>query len=102
MSAENSNAVGAVCGVVGARAMLTYLEITHTESHCHIGLCLIKPNILWKLFGLDVPNVISAQVDGRKITLGTSSPCERVKQTMISSDIGPWIIAQWWVRPFRN
>ena len=24
--------------------MLPYLEITHTESQCHVGLCLIKPN----------------------------------------------------------
>ena len=55
--------------------MLPYLEITHTESHFHVGLCLIKPNTLWKLF---VPNVISAQVDGRKLMLGTSSRCERV------------------------
>ena len=62
--------------------MLPYLEITHTESHCHVGLCLIKPNTLWKLFGLDIPNVISAQVDGRKVTLGTSSRCERVKVSL--------------------
>ena len=78
VSAENSGAVGAVCGVAGAGAMLPYLEITHTESHCHVGLCLMKPNTLWKLFGLDVPNVISTQVDGRKLTLGTSSLCEWV------------------------
>ena len=58
--------------------MLPYLEITHTESHCHIGLCLIKPNNLWTLFRLDVPNVMSAQVDGRKLTLGTSCRHERV------------------------
>ena len=45
--------------------MLPYLDITHTESPCHVGLCLIKPNTLWKLFGLDVPNVMLAQVDGR-------------------------------------
>ena len=76
LSAENSGAVVVVCGVAGAEAMLPYLEITHTESHCHRGLCLIKPNTLWKLFGLD--GVISAQVDGRKLTLGTSSQCERV------------------------
>ena len=38
-------------------AMLPYLEITHTESYCHIGLCLNKPNTLWKLFGLDVPDL---------------------------------------------
>ena len=59
--------------------MLPYLEITHTESHCHVGLCLIMPNILWKLFGLDVPNVMSAQVDGKMLTLGTSCRHERVK-----------------------
>ena len=59
--------------------MLPYLEIMHTESHCHVGHCLIKPNTLWKLFGLDVPNVMSAQVDGRKLTLGTSCWRERVK-----------------------
>ena len=73
------NAVGAVCGVAGAGAMLPYLEITHTASHCHLGLCLIKPNTLWKLFGLDVPDVMTAQMDGRKLTLGTSSRHERVK-----------------------
>ena len=78
MSTENSGAVGAVCGVAGAGAMLPYLEITHTKSHCHVGFCLIKPKNLWKLGGLDVPNVISAQVDWRKLTLGTSSRCERV------------------------
>ena len=72
MSAENSGVVA------GAGVMLSNLEITHTESHCHAGLCLIKPNTLWKLFGLDVPNVILAQEDGRKLTLGTSSRCERV------------------------
>ena len=77
--AENSGAVGEVCGVTGAGAVLPYLEITHIEPHCHVGLCLIKPNTLWKLFGLDVPNVISAQVDGRKLTLGTSSWRKRVK-----------------------
>ena len=60
-------------------AVLPYLEITHTESQCHIGLCLIKPNTLWKLLGLDVPSVMSAQVDGRKLTLGTSCRCETVK-----------------------
>ena len=64
--------------------MLPYLEITFTESHCHVGLCLIKPNTVWKLFGLDVPNVISAQVDGRKLTLGTSSRYERVKVSICS------------------
>ena len=58
--------------------MLPYLEITHNESHCHIGLCLIMPNILWKLFGLDVPNVMLAQVDGKKLMLGTSCQRERV------------------------
>ena len=58
--------------------MLPYLEITHTESHCHVGLCLIKPNTLWKLFGLDTPNVMSAHADGRKWTLGTSCRRERV------------------------
>ena len=65
MSAVNSGAVGAVCGAAGAGMMLPHLEITHTESQCHVGLCLIKPNTLWKLFRLDVPNVISAQVDGK-------------------------------------
>ena len=59
--------------------MLPYLEITYTESHCHVGLCLINPNTLWKLFGLDVPNVMSAQVDERKLTLGMACRCERVK-----------------------
>ena len=58
--------------------MLPYLEITHTESHCHVGLCLIMSNILWKLFGLDGPNVMLAQVDGKKLMLGTSCWCERV------------------------
>ena len=58
--------------------MLPYLEITHTKSHCHVGLSLIKPNTLWKLFGLDEPNVMSAQVDGRKLMLGTSWWRERV------------------------
>ena len=38
-------------------AMLPYLEITHTESHCHVDLCLIKPSTLWELFGLDVPDL---------------------------------------------
>ena len=78
MSAKNSDVVGAVCGVAGAGAMLPYLEITHTESHCHVGLCLIKPNTLWKLFVFDVPNIMSAQVDGRKLTLGTSCRRETV------------------------
>ena len=64
--------------------MLPYLEIPHTESHCHVGLCLIKPNTLWKLFGLDVPNVMSAQVDGRKLTLGTSCRRERGNGTYTS------------------
>ena len=59
-------------------AMLPYLDITHTESHCHVGLCLIKPDTLWKLLGLDVPNIMSGQVDGRKLTLGTSCQHERV------------------------
>ena len=59
--------------------MLPYLEITHTESHCHVGFCVIKPNTLLKLFGLDVPNVMSAQADGRKLTLGMSCRRERVK-----------------------
>ena len=59
--------------------MLPYLEITHTESRCNVGLCLIKPNTLWKLFGLDVPSVMSTRVDGRKLTLGTSCRRERVK-----------------------
>ena len=62
--------------------MLPYLEITHTESHWHVGLCLIMPNILWKLFGLDVPNVISTQVDGKKLMLGMSCWRERVTNFM--------------------
>ena len=33
-----------------------------------------------KLFGLDVPNVMSVQVDGKKLTLGTSCQRERVKK----------------------
>ena len=68
-------------------AMLPYLEITHTESHCQVGLCLIKLNALetfwtWRT-GLDIPNVISAQVNGRKLTLGMSSRCERVKEEFV-------------------
>ena len=78
-NAENLGAVGVVCGFAGAGAMLPYLEIIHTESHCHVDLCLIMPNFLWKLFGLDVPNVMSAQVDGKKLKLGTSCRRERVK-----------------------
>ena len=58
--------------------MLPYLEIMHMESHCHIGLCLIIQNILWKLFGLDKPNVMSAKVNEKKVTLGTSCRHERV------------------------
>ena len=64
--------------------MLPYLETTHTESHCHVGLCLIKPNTLWKHFGLDVPNVMSAQVDGRKLTLGTSCWREMINEQVCS------------------
>ena len=79
------------CCWVGVRCcristMLTYLEITHTESLCHVGLCLIKPNTLWKLFGLDVPKVMSVQVDGRKWTLGTSCRREMVKVVLFSFD----------------
>ena len=66
--------------------MLPYLEITHTESHYYVGLCLIKPNTLWKLFGLDIPNVMSVQVDGRKLTLGTTCWPERVNK---STHLGP-------------
>ena len=67
--------------------MLPYLEIMHTESHCHVGLCLIMPNILWKLFGLDVPNVMSEEVDGKKLTLGTSCWRERVNSIVVVSPL---------------
>ena len=58
--------------------MLPYLEITHAESHCHLGLCLIMLNILWKLFGLNIRNVMSVQVGGKKLMLGTSCRHEKV------------------------
>ena len=92
-SAENLGAVGEVCGVAGAGAMLQYLEITHTESYCHLGLCLIMLNLLWKLFGLDIPNVMSVQVGGKKLTLGTSCRRERVKDfgNLMKGSIFEWL-----------
>ena len=55
--------------------MLPYLEITHTESHCHVGLCLIKPNTLWKLFELAVLD-LTYPMSCRRRWMGESSHLE--------------------------
>ena len=41
------------------------LRVTYTEPLSR-RFCLIMQNILWNLFGIDVPNVMSDSVDGKK------------------------------------
>ena len=44
----------ALSGVAVAGVMLPYLEITHTEPLSR-RFCLNMQNILWNLFGIDIP-----------------------------------------------
>ena len=60
--------------------MLPYLEITHTEPLSR-RFCLIMQNILWNLFGIDVPNVMSDSVDEKKWTSETSCRRGRVNKS---------------------
>ena len=65
--------------------MLPYLEITHIEP-LSCRFCLIMQNILWNLFGIDVPNDMSDSVDEKKLTSETSCRRERVPMNPDSSD----------------
>ena len=42
-------------------------------------------NILWNLFGIDVPNVMSDSVDEKKLTSETSCRRERVNDLILKS-----------------